>query len=375
MTRDTGTTLLGGPDGDAGDAGDVGDAGVLFQDWRSPRRSRVRAVVLGLSACLLVLLAVPVGTLIYLERRIEGNLSRVDAFGGLENRPQRATGPAAEAQNILLIGTDRRSPVPTTGTAAAAPSWAPGDQRSDALMLVHVDADRQGASVISLPRDSWVDIPGHGEAKLNAAFSYGGPSLTVATVERLTGVRVDHLAIVDWAGFVELTDAVGGVELSIAEPTYDPDRKIAWSAGRHSLTGEEALAYVRQRKGLPGGDLDRVRRQQAFMRAVAESMFRTTRGDTGQALKIVDKVTRHVTVDQGWSTLAMSRLVLSLRDLSMADVDFFTAPVEGLGRVGDQSVVHLNRTDGAQMWAEVRADRVDRWTAAHKSELTRDVVR
>lgn len=370
MTPDKGAAPSGGAEGHREDSGG------LFQEWHSSERSRVRAVVLGLVACFLVLLAVPVGTLLYLERRIDGNLSRIDPFVGLENRPERPTGLAAGAMNILLIGTDRRSPVPTTGADAAAPSWVPGDQRSDALMLVHIDADRNGASVISLPRDAWVDIPDHGQAKLNAAFSLGGPSLTVATIEQLTSVRIDHLAIVDWAGFMELTDAVGGVELSIAEATYDPDRQIAWTAGRHRLTGEQALAYVRQRKGLPGGDLDRVRRQQAFIRGVTESMFRTALADDPrQAFEVVDRMTHYVTVDTGWSTVAMTRLALSLRGLRESDVDFFTAPVAGVGMVGDQSVVHLNRSEGAEMWAEVRADRIDRWAAGHEAELTGHVVR
>ncbi len=353
------------------------DRGPLFQDWsdqpQRQRHSRLRAVVLWLLACLLVLLVAVAGTLFYVERRIDDNLERFDAFAGLEDRPARPSGPAGSALNLLLIGTDRGATASAAGEAAPTPD---GAQTSDALMLIHIDADRDGAAVISLPRDSWVQVPGRGPATINTTYADGGPPLTVATVEQLTGVRIDHVAIIDWAGFTELTDAVGGVEITVPETSHDPDQDITWTPGRHRLSGEEALAYVRQRRGLPGGDLDRVRRQQVFLRTLADGSFRTLLGGGPMSfLDVVDGATRHMAVDQDWSTRAMGRLAFSLRDLDPDAVDFLTAPVAGTGEVAGADVVHLDQGRGSEMWGELRADRLDRWTAAHASELTGDVVR
>ena len=109
-------------------------------------------------------------------------------------------------------------------------------------MVLHIDGDRGGGSIISIPRDSWVTVPGYGQAKINVAFSYAGPSLTA--------------------------DTLGGVEVNIPETTYDSMRKKKWTAGRHKLDGAETLTYVRQRYGLPGGDFDRIKRQQNVMRTL-----------------------------------------------------------------------------------------------------------
>ncbi|WP_306961068.1 LCP family protein [Streptomyces afghaniensis] len=121
-------------------------------------------------------------------------------------KPESAKG----ALNFLLAGVDSRSDLPTTGRESKTDLWRPGAQRTDTLMLLHLAADRHTAFVVAIPRDSWVPIPGHGRAKINAAFSWGGPPLLINTVERLTGIRIDHFGVIDWHGFRSLTDAVGG---------------------------------------------------------------------------------------------------------------------------------------------------------------------
>ena len=321
-----------------------------------------RRALPGLVVCVGIVAALLLGTTVWLHHQL-GEIDRIPGvFDGLENRPDRPdTGPGAHALNVLVLGTDRRSDVPTTGTAAGASAWVPGEQRTDTMMLVHVDAGREGVTAISLPRDSWVDVPGYGMAKINAAYSYGGPSLAVSTVEQLTGVRVDHLAVVDWAGFAELVDAVGGITVDVPETVHDAARDVTWTAGEHHLDGSTALDYVRQRHGLPGGDLDRVRRQQVVLATMAQESL-DQRRDPRVSLDLVRMLTRHVSVDEEWDSGEMVSLGWSLRHVGGNDVRYLTAPVSGLGREGTQSVVRLDLAAGRDLWEAVRLDRLDSWT-------------
>ena len=352
---------------------DPGETGV-----GSRRRHRVRNALIGLLVCTTVLSAVAGGAVLYLEHRLSSHITRIGGvFEGLPDRPRKPPSgrPGAEAVNILLLGTDRRSPVATTGRDAQAAEWVPGAQRSDTILIVHIDGDRRGASVISIPRDSWVQVPGYGPAKVNAAFSYAGPSLAVATIERLTGLRIDHLAVVDWAGFIALTDKVGGVTVTVPQTVNDSARGVTWTAGEHTLRGKEALLYVRQRYGLPGGDLDRVRRQQSFLRLLLEtSLTQEMIVDPHRLYSFLDTVTRHLSVDAGWSTEEMASLVMSLRHLRSADIRYLTVPVAGTGWVGDQSVVRLDERLGHELWAAVREDRLDTWLQGHPGLETPQTV-
>jgi len=341
------------------------------------RRSPLVRVVLWLLACGLFLAAVPMGAVLYVGWRLDHNMHRIDGvFDGLGNRPAKPTsGSAAHALNILLLGTDLRSAVPTTGTDATAPTWAPGADRSDTMMIVHIAGDRRSASVVSLPRDSWVPIPGHGYGKINAALSYGGPSLAVATVEQLTGVHIDHLAVVDWSGFIALTDAVGGVDVDVPATVTDTKHHVTWTAGRHHLDGAQALLYLRQRYGLPGGDLDRVARQQAFLRTLMQDSLHTEmRKNPRMLYSFLSTVTQHVSIDSSWSAASMAQLVVSLRDLRSLDISYLTAPVAGFGREGDQSVVRLAPQADAELWQALREDRMPQWSAIHWQDLTPDAV-
>jgi LCP family protein required for cell wall assembly len=340
------------------------------------RRHPVRNAMLGLLVCVTLLAALLGSGVLYLEHRLTRDIDRIDGvFDGLEHRPA-VPARGANAVNILLMGTDRRSDVGTTGLGAAAPLWVPGAQRTDTLMLVHIDGSRRAATVVSIPRDAWVQVPGHGMAKINSAFSYGGPSLAVATVEALTDVRIDHLAVIDWEGFRELTDAVGGVTVTVPRTVHDAARGITWTAGRHRLDGQQALDYVGQRYGLPRGDLDRIGRQQNFLRELMEDSLHTQmRTSPSMVLDFVDTVTRNLSVDAEWSAHDMATLALSLRSLRTADIRYVTAPVARLGWEGRQSVVHLDRARCASLWQALRADRLDAWAAHHPEDSARVVAR
>jgi LCP family protein required for cell wall assembly len=313
-----------------------------------------------------------------MQSRLDAQVNRIDnVFKGLDDRPEKpTTGPAADAVNILLMGTDRRAEGATTGTRASGPAWVPGAQRTDTIMLLHVDGDREGASLISIPRDSWVDVPGHGRNKVNAAFSLAGPSLAVATIEQLTGVRIDHLAVVDWEGYRALVDSVDGVQVNVPRTVEDTHNDVLWVKGRQTLDGDLALLYVRQRYGLPRGDLDRVRRQQAVVRALMQKSMETLQSVRPLAIyDLLDTLTQNISVDSGWSIGEMRDLLLDLRSTKVSDVDFFTVPVAGLGTEGGgQSVVHLDRAAGAELWRSVREDRVGDWLADHEVETVNGPV-
>ena len=166
-----------------------------LQPGDPPRARRRRVLIrLLLAAAAAVLLVVGI-TGLFLERQgaYDRNLQRIPGvFPAEPDRPAHAPG---RAQNWLLVGSDRRADQATTGRDANEPLWRYGAQRADTIMLVHLPADRGRIYLVSFPRDAWVPIQGHGNGKLNAAFSFGGPPLLIATIERLTGVRVDHFAI------------------------------------------------------------------------------------------------------------------------------------------------------------------------------------
>ena len=146
------------------------------------------------------------------------NVTRIPGvFDGLDDRPSQADRRAGDAVNVLVVGTDRRSDVPTTGSDARAAAWVPGAQRSDALMILHISADRAVRRSSRSRVTPGSTCPGYGMNKINAAFSFAGPSLTIQTVELLTSVRIDHLAVIDWSGFEALIDAVGGIDVTVPE--------------------------------------------------------------------------------------------------------------------------------------------------------------
>ena len=253
-------------------------------------------------------------------------------------------------------------PVPTTGKAAASDARG----RTDTLMLVHFIAGGRGAYVVSIPRDSWVPIPGYGDGKVNWAYYFGGPTLAVRTVEKLTGVRVDHVAIIDWDGFRAVTDALGGVTVNVPVTSYDPANHITWTAGTHHLDGAQALLYVRDRYGLTSGDFDRERRQQYFLRAVFKQLRQEGKlTNPLQTSSVLRALSRAVSVDSTLGNGQITSLALSLRHLNLSSVVFATVPNVGTGSVGSQSVVLLNKTVDPGFWHAFEYDTLPAYMHAH----------
>jgi LCP family protein required for cell wall assembly len=299
------------------------------------------------------------------------------------DRPARADGgesPAARrSRTFLVVGSDARREVTGAAVTAAAnlkagsadendgaasavaADWVQGEQRSDVIMVGRLDATGSVA-LVSIPRDSWVEVPGHGKAKINAAYSWGGPQLLVRTVERLTGVRIDHFAAVDFTGLAAITDAIGGVELVV--PQNFSYGGHTFTKGRIGLDGEAALAFVRNRR-LPRGDLDRIENQQRFLRALfGQVVSREVAGDDKRLDRVLDAVVRHVTVDEDTDVDELREVGKAMGGTPSSRVVAGTAPVAGPGRAGGQSVVYLDTTRAAAVW-----DAFDRGQAASLREL------
>ncbi|WP_169795802.1 LCP family protein [Curtobacterium ammoniigenes] len=255
------------------------------------------------------------------------------------------------AMNILLIGSDTRS-----ATLGEIASGAPTNERSDTLMLVHISADRSRVAVVSLMRDLFVAIPGHGTTKLNAAFSYGGVPLTIATVEQLLHVNIDHVAVMDFDGFASMSEAVGGVPVT-APFAFDSRNMPGYhfTAGRNVVSGQRALAFVRERYAFADADFQRVRDQQSFIQGMLEVVLHGNRS-IGQLTNLAQTTREFVTVDRGLSTFAMARLAWSLRHIDPATNTYMTAPTLGTGTEDGQSVVFPDTVRMLELGQAIAAD-------------------
>lgn len=282
---------------------------------------------------------------------VESSIDRVEAFGDVPeaNRPAKV---AKEAENFLILGSDTRDPDNNGGS------------RSDTIILAHFPEDRSGAQLISIPRDTWVHVPrskdgrhGDTDAKINAAYAWGGIPLTVQTVEEYTGVRVDHVAIVDFAGFKEIVDALGGIDIEIDQDftsIHPPYRKF--TKGEQHMDGATALDYARQRQQFADGDFTRIRHQQQVIKAILD------RAASGSVLANPAKLNGFlrstadaVSVDK---TLNIFDTAMDLRHLRSGNLTFLTNPTRGTGNVGTESVVFDDRAKARALYDAVRRDAV-----------------
>jgi polyisoprenyl-teichoic acid--peptidoglycan teichoic acid transferase len=332
--------------------------------WRRPwlpapdrRKSRGRlALALAVVASPLVA-AITAGALyaVSIDRAINDNLRhRSDQLpAGEKARPTK--GPA-KVINYVLMGSDSRD----VGNAVHG--------RSDALMVMHLAADRKSAYMISFPRDMYVSIPGHGKNKINSAFALGGPSLTVRTLERLLNTRMDHVAMIDFEGFINLTEELGGVR--VYNKHSSASRGYKFPAGNVSLRGNQALAYVRERKRLPCGDLDRAERQRAVLLAIlAKGLAKETITNPAKFLDFVRGVSRHVTVDDQLTEKELRETALSLR-LLPKDIHMLQAPISGFGTSRTkESVDIVDQKKLAQLAKALRNDEMDRFLEKYAEDI------
>lgn len=260
-----------------------------------------------------------------------GDVDRVST-----TQPAELVRPAAgEGVNILLLGSDARD---TSGGAPTENDLA--GSRTDSIMVAQVSPTGE-VTVMSIMRDNWVDIQGYGEAKINAAMAFGGLPLTVNTVENFIGARIDHVAIVDFASFVGLTDAVGGVTVNNPQAFTTADGGHSFEAGEITLTGDEALGFVRERYAFTDGDYQRARNQQLFMRGLAQQLL--TPSTVTNPKKLLDTATAlqpYLTLDEGFDAATVRKLAWAARGASGDKLTFFTSPTLGTGTSADgQSIV------------------------------------
>jgi LCP family protein required for cell wall assembly len=207
-----------------------------------------------------------------------------------------------------------------------------------------------------------VPIPGHDHDKINSAFAYGGLPLVIRTIEGFTEVHIDHVALIDFAGFQAVTDALGGVDLYIEQTItsiHKPYRKF--TKGMNHLTGAEALDYVRQRYQFSDGDIGRARHQQQFLKAVMDKAVSSgTLGNPAKLNAFLQAVTKAMTVDKDFSVTDMA---VEFRGLRGSDLTFLTSPFSGFDTIDGQSVVRSDRARAAALYQAVVTDRVARYLA------------
>lgn len=226
------------------------------------RRIKGRTILTIVAAVVALLLVVGVGLFFWIDSRLTGIPGVLDEeYSG---RPADTPGT-----NWLLVGSDSRKGLSAADRKKLATGRAAG-QRTDSMMLLHIPAGSDKPTLVSLPRDSAVTIPGKGRNKLNAAYAIGGPKLLARTVETVTGIRVDNYMEIGFAGFVDIVDAVGGVEINVRAAVDDPKAGLKLKKGLQMLTGGQALGYVRTRKGGALPDFERTKRQRQFLGAVVK---------------------------------------------------------------------------------------------------------
>ncbi|HEU4421525.1 MAG TPA: LCP family protein [Pilimelia sp.] len=325
-----------------------------------PRWGRIALVA---ALALLLLGGLGAGAFALYAKSLNDDLKRTDPFSTITGgRPAK---PVSGSLNILLVGSDSRDPDAPLDKAS---KW-----RADTIIVMHIPASHDKAYVVSVPRDLYVPIPesagadcGGDRGKINAAFARGGLPLAVRTVECFTDVRMDHVIAIDFGGFKEVTDALGGVDLNIERDItsiHPPNRKF--KKGVQHLNGAEALDYIRQRKQFPDGDFARMRHQQEFLKALLDKA--ASSGTLTNPVKLkafLDATTKAMTVDKEFSLVDMA---IEFRNLRGESLQFLVNPHKGSQDINGESVVVSDRENALAMYQAMAADKMADWVKANAS--------
>jgi LCP family protein required for cell wall assembly len=302
----------------------------------------------------------------YLGRVADASVNRTDAI------PHSGNEGGGSAMNLLLVGNDSRASA-SEAELDALNTTAHDGINTDTMILVHVPADGAKASFVSFPRDSYVEIPGYGMDKLNAAYAFGhefeagegasekarqaaGAQLLVQTISGMTGLQIDHYAEVDLLGFFKLSSVIGGVEVNLCEPVKDRYSGVDLAAGVQTISGEQALAFVRQRHGLPRGDFDRIIRQQTFIGGMARKMLSdNVLFDLGKQRQLVQAAADSLTVDRSLDLLGLAG---QMQSVTAGSIDFQTVPYIGTDTDdAGRSIIRLEDEDTLHaFFAELSAE-------------------
>jgi LCP family protein required for cell wall assembly len=324
-----------------------GDHAAAWQSMRVQalvaRRARRQRLLLLLISCVSVITLAMSGGAWALTRYVSSSLHRVNA--GTTGTP--SSGPI----NILVAGIDTRGGL-TLHQEVELHVGNAISLNSDTLMLVHIPASHSSVQVVSIPRDSWVNIPGHGMSKINAAIGLGGPSLMVQTVEQATGLTINDYAEVDFLGFVNVINALGGVTICVPYAVDDPDSGLDISAGSHHVDGVTALEFARDRHSFALSDLTRISDQQQMLSTLFARAAES--GEIANPLRfrqIVSSVTSAVEVDKGFNLV---QLADELRGLRPQDVTFTTVPVASMNYI-------TSTGESAVLWDSSQARALFSW--------------
>lgn len=326
-------------------------------------RTRLRRVLKWLAIVATLLVVAGAATGFYLYQRLEGNISVINPDLGTD-RPTKASQPEdaeKEPLNILVMGSDTRA---GQGVGYGPEAEITG-ARSDTTLLVHLPADRQSALVVSIPRDTIIDVPscktGTGVSspytdRFNSAFSTGGPGCTIKTVEQNTGVFIDHFIIVDFSGFNDIVDALGGVDVCLPYDVVEPKSGLDLKAGVSTVTGDQALAFVRVRAIGTGSDIDRIDRQQAFLSSLIDKARSSgTLLNPVKLVRFLEAATKSLTTDPELANLnRLRQLAQEVRQIPQKNITFVTTP--WLVNPADPNTVVWNTPKTDALWEAIATD-------------------
>ncbi|MGO4536025.1 LCP family protein [Leifsonia sp. 2MCAF36] len=348
----------GGGNGGRGNGGrgGSGDSGGSTPGGTPPRkRRRAKRIVAWTAAALAIVLVVVGGYAAYSYFRFVGGVKHVDVISSGH--------VAGTDQNILLVGDDHRPDGASQAELNQLSTTSDGGgTNTDTMMVLHIPANGKSATLISLPRDSWVEVPGHGMNKINSAFSLGGGAndptsgakLLIQTVQNLTGLSIDHYVRVSLLGFYTIAQALGPVQVCLNQAVDDPYSGANFPAGVSTLNAQQALSFVRQRHGLPRGDLDRVVRQQYFLSIEAHKFLSAgTLLNPGKLTQVLDAVSGSLETDPGLNFL---QLGAQLQGLTGGKIQSATIPISGTPTITvDGNDLSIVKVDTAAMPAFIQS--------------------
>src|SRR5215469_14964977 len=320
----------------------------LMERISAGRRARRRRSLLVATGALSALVMLVSGGSWALTGYVNGHLGRV--FAGTSGTP--SSGPL----NILVAGLDERAGLTRLQQKRLHVGASTGETNTDTLMVVHVPADHRFVRVVSLPRDSWVNIPGHGMSKINAALGLGGPQLMVQTVEQATGLTINDYVEVNFLGFVKVIDALGGVNICLPYAVDDPDSGLHLSAGLHHVDGITALEFARDRHSFPTSDLARIQdQQQLISSALIRGMNSGMLTDPVRLESFLSAASAAIRVDQGFNVVSLAD---QLRGLSPRDITFTTVPLADTSYTTPtgESAVLWNNSAAAALFNQLKTD-------------------
>jgi LCP family protein required for cell wall assembly len=331
---------------------------------RGGPRKRRRGLRIALVSVLVLLLAAG-GTLYWLYSRLDGNIKGVDIDKALgEDRPEKLP---TSGQNLLVLGSDSRAGAENKELGGG------GDvsgARSDTALVVHIPEGRTKAVAVSIPRDTLVSrpectkadgtsVPSANRVMFNSVYSQVGPACVVKTVEKMSEVRIDHYLEINFAGFKDLVDAIGGVTVDVPKDIHDKSSGLDLTAGPHKLDGTQSLAYVRTRHGIgDGSDLGRIGLQQQFLLALlSEVKSQDLLGSPAKSYKIASSATQSLTTDSGLASLkSLAEFGRSMNGVDPNNMETIMLPVAYDKQDPNRVVAAQPQAD--QLWKAIREDGV-----------------